>query len=242
MAAVPVMSLGCEGFLMIGARFRRSSCTVPLAAKSGAFTSVVTCPRTFPASDCTARSSARLSAGPDALTSNFGWRRVLRRSREHAADFRQRDAAGRRHLQHRRLQVLFDDAIDRQAALGRPDRHLLDVEVVVAHRQLAGELGQRQLRRRRLDTEAVDDDRVVHRLVGERRLEVEIVDLLRQAIAVGAGGIGNRQAAVGDLDGLERDRPARAFAVRLLLLPLHQLREVPALAVAFELRTPARPA
>ena len=59
---------------MIGARFSRSSCTVPLAAKSGAFTSVVTCPRTFPASDCTSRSSARLSAGPDALTSNFGWR------------------------------------------------------------------------------------------------------------------------------------------------------------------------
>ena len=34
----------------------------------------------------------------------------------------------------------------------------------------------------------------------------------------------------------QRDRLARAFAIRFLLLPLHQLREVPALAVAFELQ------
>ncbi len=162
------------------------------------------------------------------LDGELWMQRVAARARHHTADLRHRHVPGRRQLDDRTREVVFDHAIDGQRALRRADRHLVDIQVVVTDRDLPGQLGQRELRRRRAGAQALDDDRVVDRLVAEGGFEIEIVDAGRQAISAGADLVVDHDLRVRDLDRRKRQRRARPLAIRFLLLLLHEPVEIPA--------------
>ncbi len=65
---------------------------------------------------------------------------------QHAPDLRQRRASGRCDLDDRRREVLLDHTINRQRAFGGADGQVVDIQIVVPHRELSREFGQVQLR------------------------------------------------------------------------------------------------
>ncbi len=71
---------------------------------------------------------------------------VTGQRRDETPDFRQRYRAVRRQLDDRRPQVAFDDPADIQRALARLDRHAIEIQVVVPHRDRTGQLLDGQVR------------------------------------------------------------------------------------------------
>ncbi|MBW8861914.1 MAG: hypothetical protein JF601_06020 [Acidobacteria bacterium] len=77
-----------------------------------------------------------------------------------------------------------------------------------------------------------DLDRVANRLVLERQLCIEVLELLRHRHAARAHRRVDRDFAVGNLDRVDRDRLARTAAVGFGLLLLDQPAQLPGVAVA----------
>ena len=71
----------------------------------------------------------------------------------------------------------------------------------------------------------------MHRRIFEARLHVQTVDAPRKRIRIRRRLVLDDRTAVHDLQVRHRERLARALAIRLLLLPLHQIRDVPAGAI-----------
>ena len=129
---------------------------------------------------------------------------------------------------------MLHGAVERQRRLRGAQGQLVDKQRVVLDRDAARQRVERERRLGSPKGHVRDLDRIAHRLVLERELGVQVIEALRQLDARSTDRRLDHHGAVGDADGVDRDRLVRTGAIGLGDLFLHQPAQRPGVALTPE--------